>query len=462
MITQFSWLQQWYPIIPLSYLDSTKPTEMELLGKKLVIWQDNQQIWRVMDGICPHKLASLSFGKIKEDGTLMCRHHGWCFNSQGKCTEIPMLKGSDAEKNACESRRSQLNSYPTQIKQKLLLVWLDNSLEGIALSQEKSPAILPELENFAQDWYMSDVPLDYKVSLETSFDPSHAQFLHEGLGFVSENTIPIKYFATEGKISAEKGFTLKHSGYNTTNEDMDASRTFTPPCSNTTIYRYKNGKKFISQLYFVPTRPGYCRYIVKFIIEGMTTPKKSFLDILPQDLRQGLKHSFSYKLADQDVTIMHSQQQNEYKYDKTWQKSYFMPSPADIGIVTFRKWLDEYANGNPSYEYKEAKIPQITNEEHLYDRWHRHSKNCPSCRQSLVLIEDFRKKSYTSSVVFSLLTLILILTSIIVDIPVQIPFISTILAVLSVLLSRLTDDWRHSFLSSIPKKGLPVLNLFKN
>jgi phenylpropionate dioxygenase-like ring-hydroxylating dioxygenase large terminal subunit len=289
---------------------------VEILGKKLVIWQDNTQNWRVMSDICPHKLASLSLGKIKEDGTLMCRHHGWCFNSEGKCTHIPMLSGSDAEKTACESKRSQVNTYPTQIQQQLLWVWLDNSVEGVTLSQQKMPAILAECENSGSDWYMSDVPLNYIVSLETSFDPSHAQFLHEGLGFKSENTIPIQYFEVEGEISPETGFTLKHSGYNNTNKDMEATRTFTPPCSNSTIYRYPNGKKAVFQLYFVPTRPGYCRYIVKFIVEGMTnTRQKSFFDILPEKLRQGLQHSFSYKLADQDVTIMSSQAEMESKYD---------------------------------------------------------------------------------------------------------------------------------------------------
>lgn len=157
---------------------------------------------------------------------------------------------------------------------------------------------------------------------------------------------------------------------------------------------------------------------------------------------------------------MNSQTENEYKYDKKWEKSYFMPSPADLGIVTFRKWLDQYAGSNPSYEYEEAKILQITNEEQLYDRWHRHSKHCPNCRQSLVLIEDFRKKSQLSTAIFSILTLILIIISTIISIPLQIILISTILAVVSILLSSLTDDWRHLFLSSIPKRGLPVLNLF--
>ncbi|MBD2358700.1 Rieske 2Fe-2S domain-containing protein [Tolypothrix sp. FACHB-123] len=116
METQFSWTKQWYPISPLSYLDSNNPNPVTLLGKKLVIWQDNHQQWIVMDDYCPHKLAQLSLGRINEDGTLMCRHHGWTFNNEGKCTNVPMLTGN-AKEIACNSLRSHVKTYPTQVLQ---------------------------------------------------------------------------------------------------------------------------------------------------------------------------------------------------------------------------------------------------------------------------------------------------------------------------------------------------------
>ncbi len=43
---------------------------------------------------CPHRLAPLSAGWV--DGTaLRCGYHGWCFTSDGSCTEIPALAVSD-------------------------------------------------------------------------------------------------------------------------------------------------------------------------------------------------------------------------------------------------------------------------------------------------------------------------------------------------------------------------------
>ncbi|MEQ8963413.1 MAG: Rieske 2Fe-2S domain-containing protein [Coleofasciculus sp. C2-GNP5-27] len=172
MANQFSWTKQWYPISPISYLDTSHPTPLSLLGKKLVIWRDENQKWTVMDDACPHKLAQLSRGTINQDGTLMCRHHGWSFNGQGKCTKIPMLAGSEAEETACNSFRSQVTTYPTQVAQGLLWVWLDNSSTAFEDCTSKRPATIPEcgLDVSATDWHMSEVPVGYTVSVESSFE----------------------------------------------------------------------------------------------------------------------------------------------------------------------------------------------------------------------------------------------------------------------------------------------------
>jgi phenylpropionate dioxygenase-like ring-hydroxylating dioxygenase large terminal subunit len=100
-MTNFSWTKQWYPVTPVSYLDPSGPTPITLLGKKLVIWRDKQQKWIAMDDTCPHKLAQLSLGSIEKNGNLMCRHHGWCFDRAGKCTNIPMLSDEKALETAC-------------------------------------------------------------------------------------------------------------------------------------------------------------------------------------------------------------------------------------------------------------------------------------------------------------------------------------------------------------------------
>lgn len=460
MDTQFSWTKQWYPISPLSYLDSSRPTPVTLLGKKLVIWRDGNQKWIVMDNACPHKLAQLSLGTINEDGTLMCRHHGWCFNGEGKCTKIPMLTtGSEAEETACHSLRSHVTTYPTQAAQGLLWVWPDDSSTAFEDSSSKPPATIPEceLDISATDWHMTEVPVGYTVSVESSFDPSHAQYLHEGIGYFSPKTaVPIQHFEAVGEMSAQEGFALKHTGYNLLNKDMEAMRRFTPPCCNTTTYRYPNGKTLLFQLYFVPTQPGHCRYIGKFIADSGSVKRNFLLEMLPKYFRTGLQHLSTYKLSDQDLTVMHSQEVIQSSLDKKWQKAYFMPSPADVGIVTFRKWLDEFAGGTPFGAGGVEGGATDLNDEQLYDRWHRHTKYCPSCRNSVMFIEKVRTFFNICTASFALLTLVFLL----IGTPLKLALISTSFGVLSLLFSYLSDDLRQRFFSSIPKRGLPLVELY--
>ncbi|OUL20944.1 Rieske 2Fe-2S domain-containing protein [Nostoc sp. 106C] len=460
METQFSWTKQWYPISPLTYLNPSSPSPATLLGKKLVIWRDAHQKWIVMDDFCAHKLAQLSLGSINEEGNLVCRHHGWCFNGEGKCTKIPMLT-AEAEETACDSLRSHITTYPTQILQGLLWVWPDDSVSALEDCTLKHPATLPEGEfdiSFT-DWQMSEVPVGYTVSVESSFDPSHAQFLHEGIGpFSPKTAVPMQQFAAVGEMSAEEGFTLKHTGYNIFNKDMEATRKFTPPCSNTTVYHYPNGKTNIFQLYFVPTQPGYCRYIGKIISDGDSVSKKSLVNILPKYLQTGLQHLAVYKLTDQDLTVMHSQEVIESVLHKKWQKAYFMPSPADVGIVTFRKWLDEFAGGSPAWADSLKGSTKDLNNEQLYDRWHRHTKLCPDCRGSMLLIEQVRTICQIVTGLFLLLTLVFML----IGISVKLVAIAIILSILSLLSTSFLDDFKQVFISSIPKRGLPVVTLYKS
>jgi len=458
MITNFSWTKQWYPVTPVSYLELDHPTPITILGKKLVIWRDKEK-WVAMDDVCPHKLAQLSLGKIDEQGNLMCRHHGWSFDGTGKCANIPMLSDAKALETACHSERSQVNTYPTQILQGLLWVWLDDSSNAFSDCTTKQPALMPEniFDIDAAEWFMAEVPVGYTISVESSFDPSHAQFLHEGIGgFYPETAIPMQDFALLGEISAEDGFTLKHSGYNVFNRDMVATRKFTPPCSNTTIYKHSNGKSALFQLYFVPTRPGYSKHIVKFIMDGLPQKRNFWFGLLPKFLPTGLSHSSSYKLSNQDLSMMRSQSVNESIKNRTWQKSYFMPALADVGIVTFRKWLDEFGGGKPGWEdVTEPPFSEISDEQ-LYDIWHKHTKYCPSCQQSLVFIDKVKDLCQSSTLVLTILALLLTM----INLPMKIILIPVLLGILSLIVSDQINSIRTRFITSIPQKGLPVVKLY--
>ena len=42
----------------------------------------------MLDLHCPHRLTSLAFGRVEEQG-IRCCYHGWLYAPDGKCLEIP-------------------------------------------------------------------------------------------------------------------------------------------------------------------------------------------------------------------------------------------------------------------------------------------------------------------------------------------------------------------------------------
>ena len=452
----FQWSKNWYPVSPISYLNPSIPNAIELLGKKLVIWKNNLGDWVVMDDVCPHKLIELSKGKIDSNAeNIVCRYHGWCFNSKGDCTKIPALDEEDAaQKTACQSDRSKVNIYPNQVVQELLWVWPDNSPEAEAESSFSQPAAMPEdvVDISSSNWSITELAVGYAALTENSFDPIHSQFVHEGIAFFSpEKTVPMRDYKLVSEISKE-GFTLNHRGYNTMNKDMEAKRQFRAPCSNTTIYTYSNGKKNLVQLYFVPTKPGYCRIITQFL--GFSRPnKKSFWQqFLPKDLLIGLQHCSGDQFINQDLNVISSQEFAYSQANKTWSKAYYLPTNSDFGSSIFRKWLEQIAGGDP---FPEANITPLSDEQ-LYDRWNAHSKFCPHCRNSVEILEKIRGICDRSTKILILLALI----SIVIGIPLKIGAILIILGFVSFWVSSYVEDKRHDFMTSIPKRGLPEVKLY--
>src|SRR5260221_11759738 len=61
-----------------------------LLGERLIAFRDSAGRIGVLDHRCPHRCASLFFGR-NEEGGLRCIYHGWKFDTAGQPLERPNL-----------------------------------------------------------------------------------------------------------------------------------------------------------------------------------------------------------------------------------------------------------------------------------------------------------------------------------------------------------------------------------
>src|SRR5688572_16193465 len=147
------------------------PIKVKLLGENLVAFRDSSGRVGIVGETCPHRCASLWLGR-NEDNGLRCIFHGWKFDVDGNCVEMP---NEPAETEF--SHRIHLKSYPTV--EMGGIVWCYMGL------REKQPA--PPMFEFTQ------VPQTHRQvnktweecnwlqGLEGGIDSVHSSFLHRSL-----------------------------------------------------------------------------------------------------------------------------------------------------------------------------------------------------------------------------------------------------------------------------------------
>ena len=84
------------------------PVRTTICGTKLIVWRDSNGELAVTDERCPHRLASLALGR-NEDGGIRCIYHGWKFDGNGNCMDMPTEPGAHHFKE-----RMKLPSYPVR------------------------------------------------------------------------------------------------------------------------------------------------------------------------------------------------------------------------------------------------------------------------------------------------------------------------------------------------------------
>lgn len=99
----------WIPFALASELEEREgpPIRVRLLGEDLVAFRDSQGRVGLLGAYCPHRGAPLFFGRNEECG-LRCVYHGWKFDVDGRCLDMP---SEPPERAFAERVRQQV--YPT-------------------------------------------------------------------------------------------------------------------------------------------------------------------------------------------------------------------------------------------------------------------------------------------------------------------------------------------------------------
>ena len=90
----------WLPVLLSDELpepDCT-PVRFMVLGERLVAFRDTAGRVGVLDERCPHRLASLFWGR-NEEGGLRCVYHGWKWDIEGRCLDLPNTQEGESYKD---------------------------------------------------------------------------------------------------------------------------------------------------------------------------------------------------------------------------------------------------------------------------------------------------------------------------------------------------------------------------
>ena len=82
--------QYWIPALQSTDLPEKNgaPMRVRLLCENLVAFRNSEGRVGLIDHVCPHRCASLFFGRNEENG-LRCLYHGWKFDVEGRCVDVP-------------------------------------------------------------------------------------------------------------------------------------------------------------------------------------------------------------------------------------------------------------------------------------------------------------------------------------------------------------------------------------
>ena len=160
----------WQPFALSTELAETDgaPVRVRLLGEDLIAFRDTNGCVGLVDAYCPHRRAPMFYARNEECG-LRCVYHGWKFDVDGNCADLPTEPAESAMR-----RNVRIKSYPVCEKGSVLWAYLG--------PKDKLPPE-PDFEWLrvpAANLHVSrtNPACNYLQGLEGGLDTAHSSYLH--------------------------------------------------------------------------------------------------------------------------------------------------------------------------------------------------------------------------------------------------------------------------------------------
>jgi phenylpropionate dioxygenase-like ring-hydroxylating dioxygenase large terminal subunit len=160
--------EAWYAAARSPELTGARPLGRVILEQPLVLWRSGGRPV-AMEDRCAHRNAALSKGAVF-DGKLGCPYHGWVYDHEGRCVEVPS-SGPDAAPPQCGVRR-----FPAVERHGLVWVWMGDT----APTREPFPMPYWDTPGWGTYYMVTEFPNEVTHLVENFMDVPHTTFVHVG------------------------------------------------------------------------------------------------------------------------------------------------------------------------------------------------------------------------------------------------------------------------------------------
>jgi phenylpropionate dioxygenase-like ring-hydroxylating dioxygenase large terminal subunit len=161
---------QWFPIARVQDIKAGRSYPKQLFGHRIILFRNENRDIVCLRDECSHMGIPLSQGCVKK-GRVQCCYHGWTFNGQGECTDIPRLT-LDSTKIR---EKASVPSYP--VRQQYGMVWITVGDPSLCRDADKDALLLQD--NDEESYYSTqslthyEFPSHYSIASLNAFDFSH-------------------------------------------------------------------------------------------------------------------------------------------------------------------------------------------------------------------------------------------------------------------------------------------------
>jgi phenylpropionate dioxygenase-like ring-hydroxylating dioxygenase large terminal subunit len=173
----------WMPLLESDELGPPDgpPRRIRLLGENLVVFRDSGGRPALLEERCPHRGASLFFGR-NEEGGLRCVYHGWKFDAEGRCLETP------TEPSSSFARGVRARAYRCAERSGVVWAYLGPAAEAPPLPDLGWAVVAPERRSTLT--YLR--ACNWLQALEGDVDTAHLGWLHARLDETGRRRLPAR------------------------------------------------------------------------------------------------------------------------------------------------------------------------------------------------------------------------------------------------------------------------------